>query len=85
MRESLTIPVFDIPGGLVSSLYRDKLFSRYRFYYARLLAAEEVEVRNLVDAGDGTQRRARLLRDVLAADILHRILFQRLCREATLL
>src|SRR5689334_6690395 len=59
---------------------------RCRLFAAnRLLAAPEIKVRNLVHAGDSAKRSARLLRNVLAADILDGVLFQRLTGEAALL
>src|ERR1022692_3806460 len=57
----------------------------HRRYGQSLRIAPVFDGAGLVGAGDGAARRALLGRAVLAPDILHRVLEQRLARVATLL
>ena len=70
---------------LVGRLDMHKAFGRDGLDGKSLFAAEEIEVRNLVNAGDGAQGRTRLLRNVFALDIGYAVFFQWLGREAALL
>jgi hypothetical protein len=50
-----------------------------------LRGPEEIKVRNLVDAGDGTHRCTALLCEVFAADVVLRVLSEGLARKTPLL
>src|SRR4051812_12293226 len=63
----------------------NKLLFRNRLNDTGLLAAKEVEIGNLVYAGDGAERSAGLLGNVLAPDVFNRVILQRFSRETTLL
>src|SRR3954447_4681130 len=64
---------------------RNQFSLRDWLHLASLLSAEEVEIRNLMNAGHGAERSARLLRNVLAANVLDRVVFERLGWEPALL
>ncbi len=54
---------------------RHELFLQVGLNRPCLLAAEEIEIGDLVHAGNRAKRRTRFLGDVLAADVFHRIVF----------